>query len=113
MLRRARVQGHAHLQFLDAFPCFRMQSTLGQQGAGKSFQSGIKGHAKGITDGLENITTLRFENLAQHLVVRGKGHAHGIRMLFPFLGTAFDIGEQKRDGAGRQRRHDEGECVRA
>ena len=91
----------------------RTQSSLRLQCTDQRLEGGVEGHTKGIADRLENVATFRFESRAEHPVMGGERHPHGVRVLFPFLGTAFDIGEEKGDSAGRQRRHDEGECVRA
>ena len=91
VFRRAGVQCHAHFQFLDALPGGGPERSLGQQGSGEGLQGGIEGHAKSIADRLEDIASLRFKRLAQHLVVGREGHAHGVRVLFPFFGAALDI----------------------
>ena len=88
------------------------QRALRLQRADERLERGVEGHTEGVADRFENVAALFLKGPAHHLVVGGEGHAHGVGVLFPFFGTAFDIGEKECDGSGRQSGHGETECVR-
>src|SRR5436190_21165732 len=63
-----------------------------------------EGRAESIPSGLEDVTSVRGDSLSYQSVVTRQRRPHRVMLSLPEPRAALDVGEQKRDGACRQRR---------
>jgi hypothetical protein len=112
LFSRTAVQGHPGL---DA----QLAPGVCQQGAlrGEARRDRIRRDRKRrmctVAGGLDKITTVRLDGVAQDRIVARECPLHRRVLRFPQPSAALDVGEQERDRAGRQqpvsarcRRHD-------
>ena len=107
LLGGARVKRDSHAKGRFNGPGRGHQGALhGKRACQRLRRDGERG-AEGIAHCFEDKSAVRFDRVAQNSVMEGDGAAHGIGLRFPQPRTAFDVGEQKRDGAGRRLAHGE------
>ncbi len=83
LFRLALVDRHANAQGAGFLPGGRGQGPLGFDGCGDGI-AGIRiGHAKGVADGLKDVSAMLLKNSAQKGVVLRQRPAHGLGMRFP------------------------------
>ena len=101
-LDRTRMERHAHAELGSFRPRLPVNRTLRVEGRRHRVGRRVERRAEGIAAGLENVAVVIVDAMAQQGVVARKGgaHRHGVR--FPQPRAALDVGEEQRDGAGRE-----------
>ncbi len=107
---RAGVDAHAHPQIgeigIERAPILGGEGYLGVECGGEGVVGVGEGGAKRIAHRLEHMPAVGLDCRAQDLVVADEGCRHGLALLLPALGGAFDVGEQEGEGAGGEGVHD-------
>lgn len=98
--RRADVDRHAHGEAVDGRPVARSKRLLRSDGRIDRVGGKIERSVKPIAGGLENVTTLRGDGIAQDLIVLAQRLLHGRAMVQPAQARSFDVGEQERYDIG-------------
>ncbi len=99
-LRRTRVNTHPHFEG-SWTPGFVLQAALRSQSSLERIAGSMKRRAKGVTRDLKDVSMMRPDGLMQNgMMLRKKDRQIGGELLRQ-RGAAFDVGKQKRDGAGR------------
>jgi hypothetical protein len=65
----------------------------------------VKGSAKGIAHGFEDVAAVGLNGGAEESVVAGQRLLHRFEVLLPEAGAAFDVGEQEGDRRARRIYH--------
>ena len=86
-------------------PRFRPECLLGGQGGLQCIRRRGEDRVEGITDRFEDVAAVGVNRRAHNGVVPDEGLLHRRAVVLPARGAALDVGEQKRDGAGRQFGH--------
>jgi hypothetical protein len=100
------VQAHADPDGADLAPAFPVQRTLRRQRSGKGVVGVLEYRAEPIAQRMKNMSVMRSDRVLQQRIVTGERRLHGLRMLLEEPGRAFDVGEEKGDGAAGQSTHD-------
>jgi hypothetical protein len=90
-LGRAGVQGDPHLQWSLELPVLGVQTALSLGSRCHSLGGGRKCRTQGIAHRAEDLPAVGPDGLAQDGVVPFQGQAHGVRLMLPQAGAAFDI----------------------
>jgi hypothetical protein len=102
----SRVQRHAHADRSDLTPIFGKHGSLTVEGGGHRVGSRGESRLDGITDDFVQHAVVRLDCLPEQGNVFIDGSLHGVTIALPERGAAFNIGEEKSDGAARQLGHD-------
>jgi len=98
------MQTHAHFDRCG-LPRFVLQAALDFECGFEGIIRRVERRTEGITDDLEDVAVLRLDRFAQNCVmVCEEGWQLGGELLRQ-RGAAFNVGEQKGDGAGGQFSH--------
>ena len=101
-LRRTCVQGHSYADRKRLGPGLGMQRLLCGQPRQYCLRRGGKRDAKGIADGLEDMTATRGNGLPHQFVVARDRRLHRRMTCLPQSRAAFNVSKQEGNGAGRQ-----------
>lgn len=88
---------YAHAQDVNLPPRFVGEGMLNGNRSFECVNGDWKGNAEGITDGLEDVATVRLDGLAKDGIVTSEGSHHRPGILIPPLSAALDISEEERD----------------
>src|SRR4030095_4402066 len=97
----ARVKRHAHAELRPFGPRFAMQRPLRLERRGKRIGRRVERRAEGVATRLEDVTVVIGDAVAQQRIVARERGAHRLGVRFPEPRAALDVGEEQRDGAGR------------
>ena len=95
------MQAHPDLQRAGLAPGFSGQGALGGERCGDCLGGEREGGLEGVADGLEDLAALPGNRFMQDFIMLFQGDLHGDRQALPQGGAALDVGEEKRDRAGR------------
>ncbi len=98
---RAGVKRHAHAQLRSFGPRLAMERALRFECRGKSVGRRVERRAEGVPARLEDVAVVIVDAVAQQRIVARERSAHRIGVRFPQPRAALDVGEEQRDGAGR------------
>jgi hypothetical protein len=102
-LGNAGNQSHSDLQRFDVNPRFGLKRVLGGHGGRHCISRRGERSAESVSGGLEHVSGVSREGIANQDIVARQCRAHGHLVAFPETSAAFDIREQKRDRARRRR----------
>src|SRR5262249_33277727 len=107
LIGRSGMQGHTDFEHqVAADPGFdALKVLLCGEGGFQGFWCGGEGSAEGIPDGLEDGPAIGFGSGTQQGIMTCQGQTHGVGLLLPESGRAFNIGEKKSDGSCWEIRH--------
>jgi hypothetical protein len=86
---------HAHPELRQ----FLLERALGGDGCLHRTKGVGKSRAERIAHRLEDVAVVGSDRLVEEGVVTGERFPHRLGLLLPEAGAAFDVGEEKRDGA--------------
>ncbi|HEV8256080.1 MAG TPA: hypothetical protein VGR42_03810 [Casimicrobiaceae bacterium] len=98
-----RVQRAAHAQSAGCVPILRGYCALDRRRRADRAERRVERSAEAIADGLEHLPAVALNRRAQQSIVADQYLRHRVTVRFPQTRAAFDVGEQKRDVAGRKR----------
>jgi len=97
----ACVQPHTHAYPTDRRVIFFGKRALCIKRSGHRIGWTRERDAEGVANCLEDVTMMAFEDAAQQRIVALNRGTHVIAMRLPAFGRTLDVGEKKRDRAGR------------
>ena len=100
LVRMPGVDRHSHLEAVDAGPILGGEPLLCVERRGDRVGDVVKRRAKRVAHRLEDVSVVGFYRRLKDLTVTADGGFHLLAMALPSFRRAFDVGEQKRDGAG-------------
>jgi hypothetical protein len=103
--RLSCVDCHAYPDRFKLPPIFSQESTLSVKGGGQRVGSGGESSLDRITDHFVEHAVMRLDCLSEQGNMSSNGGGHSGAITLPERGAAFDIGEEKSDGAARQLGH--------
>src|SRR5918994_1521150 len=103
--RFSLVQGHAHADRCKLVPILSQEGALSVKGGGHRVGSRGESSLDRITDHFVEHPVMRLDCLPEQGNMPIDGGGHSVATTLPERGAAFDIGEEKSDGAARQLGH--------
>jgi hypothetical protein len=96
------MKRHTHAKLCCFGPRLAMKRALRVERRDERVGSSVERRAKSVAAGLEHVAVVVANAVAQQRIVARQRGAHRRSVRFPEPRAALDVGEQKRDGAGRK-----------
>jgi len=103
--RGASMQSHSNFQTQGRRPWFGPKRSLCVQCSGCGIGRRRKCRAKRVATGLEHVTAVGCDRVAQQCVMAGEGRLHLCALGFPQARASLDVGKQEGQRAGGEIGH--------